>query len=185
MDIFIAKLYNKAFNNKLSVFLYLLILSTIFSAILFPITKDFFGFLLNLVVIAIILAVTTVRLSKVVVYSKITKHLSMNLLSLDYGTDFNYDKKEERDSLGEIFKEDFIQGIEYAHKKGYKTIKMTTHKWVVENIVKNNRVQNLYHISIEEHGECDTKLETILLAGKDTERKNFKKKCYKVILKRR
>lgn len=185
MDMLLAKIYNRAFNSKLNIFIYLLILSTIFSAILSPITKDFFGFLLNLIVIDIILALTTVRLSNVVVYSKITKHLSMNLLSLSYGNNFNYDNKEEREALSEVFKEDFIQGIEYAHKKGYKTIRMTTHKWVVENIVKNNRVKNLYYINIEDHGECNTKLETILLAGKDTARKNFKKKCYKVVLKMR
>lgn len=184
MDMFLAKTYNKAFKNKINVFVYLSILSVIFTLILYPITKEFLEFLIYLLVIAFILAITTVRLSPVVVYSKITKHLSMNLKDLNYGHNFDYDIEEDRYELSLLFRKDFINGIKYAHKKGYRTIRMTTHKWVIENIVKDEEINKLYEIKITENGECDTKLETLLLAGKDTKRKNFKKKSYKVLLKR-
>lgn len=180
---FFAKLYNRALNNKINVFIYLSILSCMFTVLLYPITKDIFEFLRYLLVVTFILAITTVRLSCVAVYSKLTKHLSMNLEDLNYGHNFDYDKKEDRYELSLLFKRDFINAVEYAHQKGYKTIRMTTHKWVVENVVKDEKVTKLYDIKITEKGECDTKLETLLLAGKDTKRKNFKKKSYKVLLK--
>ena len=177
----IAKFYNNAFNNKKSIFIYLTLLSVIFNLIICVITHKFrFDYLLFLILIALVLSLTTIRLSSVIIYSPLLKVLSMNLVELHMYAKYDYDK--DKVSISNEFKESFIEGLVFAGKKGYKKIYMTTHRWVLENVLSDERVRKYYNVEYKESGIADITLEALLLTNGNTSLKNFKRHQYKIIM---
>lgn len=179
----LAIFYNYFFNNSIYEFFYLSILSLLFVGSI-SLFKNFFDikFLLYLLFISFILSITTKRLSSVLIYSKITKHLSMNLKKINEYKNYNYDNKDEKNIIAEDFKNNFIKGILYAGNKRYKKIKLSTHKWVVENVINDDKISNLYNIKIINKNKTSIILEVLLLATGKTNIKEAKRKGYKVIL---
>ncbi|AKA44341.1 hypothetical protein PPSC2_26025 (plasmid) [Paenibacillus polymyxa SC2] len=58
------------------------------------------------------LALTTVRLSNNIMYSRLTKHMSMNINSFKVYHEFSY--VSQRAAIAERFQEEFIVAIETA-----------------------------------------------------------------------
>lgn len=162
--ILMANIYNTSFKTRFYEFIYLTILGLIISIPLSLITNDFWAMSIFLMVISIILSLTTIRLSNAVIYSKITKHISMNVL------DFNeyHSKKylENKKEIAQIFSDEFIEGIIRAYDLNCKKIRMTTHEWVYKNVLLDERVLSRYSIEIKEKGMCKIPFEVLLLANK-------------------
>ena len=176
----LARFYNYFVNNRISLFCNLNAISLIISLL----TKDFY-LILFLEPLIILLTLTTYRLSDIGVYSSLLKCLSMNLKDINMFTMYDYDNPEEKAIIRNIFKNEFILFLQNAHKKNFKVIKMTTHKWVVENIILSNEITSIYEPSIVECGKCKSTLEVLLLAGKYTSSAYINRTQYKVTLKRR
>lgn len=180
---FLAKIYNKSFNNRVSEFIYLSILSFIFLLLLSPFIKEFdkdsFFFLIFCISI---LSITTHRLSDVIIYSSLTKTLSMNLSKIDMYSEYNYDIAEDKDIIANKFKESFINAIIGCK---YKKINMNTHKWVIHNVINDDRVKELFDIDIKKKGKTNISLEALLLANGKTNKTSFERDAYRVKLKRR
>ncbi|MFF2532474.1 hypothetical protein ACFVS2_26765 [Brevibacillus sp. NPDC058079] len=188
--LFIAKLYNGLFHNRMTIFLYLSSLGFVFSLITYPLTHDLWSFFLYILVISAILTITTIRLSNNSIYSRLTKHLSMNIADFQDYHSKNY--LNDRMEVAELFQEEFITAIETAHRKRCKTIRMTTHAWVYRHVMLHPRVQARYHVEAEEYGECKIPLEVLLLIAPIVIQKNplktfeiatKKRKQYKILLK--
>lgn len=179
----IAILYNYLFNNKFYEFLYLVAISTLFFSIISLINNSFdLTFLAYLHFISLILSITTNRLSDVVIYSTITKHLSMNLKNIKEYEHYNYDDCNEKEIIAKDFRDKFIDGIIYAGNKKYKKIRLSTHKWVINNVLNDDRIKKYYNIEIKESGTTNIVLEMLLLANGNTKIIKAKRKGYKVIL---
>lgn len=186
----IAKLYNRLFHDRIAIFFYLCLLGFLLSLVVYPLTDDLWGFFLYISIVAGILTLTTVRLSNNSVYSRLTKHLSMNIRSFEGYHRFNY--IEDRASIAKLYQEEFIVAIESAHRKRYKTIKMTTHAWVYEQVILHPRIQSIYSPKAKESGSCKAPLEIVLLVtpsvirsepSKIYELATRSRKQYKIILK--
>lgn len=160
----LSRIYNSAFRNRKNEFFYLFILSAILVKIMSFINDETLQLSIFLIIFSVILSITTIRGSNNVIYSMITKHISMNLLdkhlyhSLDYYT--------EREEVAELFKEEFITGLENLSKKPFcKKIKMTTHRWVFDNIVNTERIKKIYTIKYKSNTTCKIPQEVLLLCS--------------------
>lgn len=176
----LARFYNYFVNSRISLFFNLNIISLVISSL----TKDFY-LILFLEPLILLLTLTTYRLSDVGVYSSLLKCLSMNLKDVSMFNAYDYDNPEEKSIISGIFRDEFILFLQNAHKKNFNVIKMTTHKWVVENIILSNDIASIYESNIVECGKCKSTLEVLLLAGKYTPSAYIDRQRYKVILKRR
>lgn len=180
IDIFLAKFYNYFVNNRLFMFINFNILFAIIAVLI----KDL-SLILFIQPLIILIVFTTYRLSNVGVYSSVFHILSMNLKDVNMFKYYDYDNEKDREIISNIFKEEFILFLKNAYIKNFKTIKMTTHKWVVNNVVLDEEIQNLYEIEVKEIGKCKSTLEVLLLAGKYTPRAYYSRIKYKVILRKK
>jgi hypothetical protein len=161
-----SKFLNNLFLNRWSEFLYLFVLSLILSGIYYLIMNVFWSLFLVLLIGSLILTVTTVRLSNVCIYSRITKHLSMMVQDLTKYHNLDYIKDKRK--VAQIFQEEFIQALENAHKRGYRTIKMTTHAWLYHKVCLDERVTSLFEVKAQQVGTYRIPLEVILLVSPST-----------------
>lgn len=164
--VFLGSLYNRLFHNSLNMLIYLTALGWAISLAVQPSSRDLWGMFSNVFVVAVILALTTKRLSNNSIYSRVTKTLSMNIQ--DFSVYHSLDYINDRTTIAQIYQEEFIEAIETAHKRGYKKIKMTTHFWVYSRIVLHERVAQLYHVKVKEKGHTKIPLEVTLLVNKAT-----------------
>lgn len=177
LHMFIAKSYNYFINSRISIFINFNILSIIIALL----AQDFY-LILFMEPLIVLLSLTTYRLSRIAVYSSTLKFLSMNLDDINMFSEYDYDSAEGKQIISDIFKDEFILFLENAHKKNFKKIKMTTHKWVVNNVVLDDRVTSLYNVEVAKCGKCYIILEVLLLAGKYTPSAYIERDKYKVIL---
>lgn len=103
---YLGKIFNLSFKSKISLFIYL---NGIVSIMLCLFSSNFISDFIMLEVIIIILVITTVRFSNSMIYSKITKHLSMNILNLDKYYELDYCNEKEK--IAEIFKNECIEAL--------------------------------------------------------------------------
>ncbi|MBP1309082.1 hypothetical protein JOD82_002102 [Paenibacillus sp. 1182] len=162
----IGKLINLSFHSKLSIFAYLGFIGLIISACTFLITDEFWELFIYIMFVAGCLSLTTVRLSNNIMFSRLTKHMSMNINSFKVYHDYDY--VTQRAAIAEQFQEEFITAIETAYNKGYTRIKMTTHAWVYQHVLQHPRVNALYNIEAKKLGIRAIPLETLLLASNVT-----------------
>lgn len=189
----LSKIYNSAFKKRTNEFVYLITLSAIINKCVSLTGADTMPLFIFLIVCSAILAITTVRPSNNTVYSILTKHLSMNIndSSQYHALDYYEDRKE----IAELFKEEFIRGLVYLHINPFcKTIKLTTHKWVYDEIICSKDVQIMYNVTVKQSGKTKIPQEVLLLNsnksfGKNKERLNNtafqEREQYKIILKRK
>lgn len=193
LSFFLSRLYNFSFKKKINEFVYLFIISAIMTRIVSLINPDTYHLTVFLILISGILSLTTIRGSNNVIYSIILKYLSMNILdsseyhSLDYYT--------QREKISDIFKEEFIQGLEALALMPFcGKIKMTTHKWVFDKILCDERITKLYIVEAIPYKTCKIPQEVLLLCPYKSIKQNFEKlnksafqnrEQYKIILKRK
>lgn len=139
-----------------------------------------FVFLMQLIIIPI--SLTNVRLSKVIVYSKLFKIVSMSLLDINMYKNLDYDEIKDKEIISQDFKNEFIQGL---IKCKYKNIKMTTHKWVIENIIKSEAITNIYDIELVQKKKEYLIFDILILSRKYTKSAYVKRQIYKVKLKKK
>lgn len=174
---------NTAFQNRLHQSIYMMTLSAILSVCLLPITKGFIDFWLFLSVISLCLSLTTVRLSNNSMYSPITKHLSMNIGNYTVYHQWNYIKQKRE--IAELYQEEFIQAIEKAYEKGFHTIKMTTHVWVLYKVLLHERVLSRYDVVYKITGTTKIPLEVLLLSSKTTMKNEIELICQEAVKERK
>jgi len=116
----------------------------------------------------------------------------MNLLdsseyhSLDYYT--------QRKDIANLFKEEFISGLEKLASLPFcKKIKMTTHKWVFDKVICDERILRLYTVEAIPYKTCKIPQEVLLLCPYHTIKHNSEnleksafqeREQYKIILKK-
>lgn len=144
----LGKIINLLFKTKVSLFLYL---NIIVSIILLLFSSNFISDFLMLEVVVIILVITTVRLSNSMIYSKITKHLSMNIFNLEKYYELDYCNEKEK--ISEIFKTECVQALLNAKERKIRKIKASTHKWMFENIFSSEDVLKFYDLTYKTGGE--------------------------------
>lgn len=151
---YIGKILNSAFKSKISLFIYLNILTLIICGLF---SKNFLSDIIICEIIISILVITTIRLSNVMIYSKIIKCMSMNILDLT--PYYNLDYINEKSAVSELFKKEFIEAILNAKDKKIKKITMTTHKWVYENVCLNMEILKYYNVDCTFNKNTDISLE--------------------------
>lgn len=172
---------NIAFKNRLFEFGYLIILSSILTTIMALVSSIDVVFLYKfLIVLSLILAVTSIRQSNCLVFSILTKDLGMSIK--DLSKYHSYDYYTERIQISELFKKECIEGIlNISNKKYAKKIKITTHRWVYENILLDNKVLNLYEVKAIKKGKIIVAQEVLTLNSNDCFKKyksKLKKSAY-------
>lgn len=189
----LSKIYNSAFKKRTNELVYLIVLSAIINKVVSLLGVDTMPLFIFLIGCSVVLALTTIRSSNNTIYSVITKHLSMNIN--DSSQYHSLDYYENREEVAELFKEEFIQGlISLSVTPFCGKIKLTTHKWVYDNVICNDKVQRLYEVDMKPFGKCKIPQEVLLLNssksfGKNQERLNKsafqEREQYKIVLKRR
>lgn len=188
----IAKAINMALHNRYSLTFYMVGLSALLAFVSIPLSDDFIRFWLVLSLAGSLLSLTTVRLSNNSIYNPIMKFLSMNIGKFEGYHTLHY--VEQKKEVADLYQEEFIEAIENAHRRGYKTIKMTTHNWVWHKVLLNERVTSKYDVIGKEKGTSRIPLEVLLLtsdnvAKHDKERvwneAMKQRKQFKVVLKRK
>lgn len=177
-----AKFINLSFQNRLNQTIYMIFLSALISVCLLPTTNSFFDFWIFLSIVSSILSLTTIRLSNNSIYSPLTKHLSMNIDLVE--AYHNLDYLEQKSQISALYQEEFITAMENAHKKGYKTIKMSSHSWVLVKVALHERVTTCYDIVFKETGSTRIPLEVLLLTSKKS-RKSTPKAIWREAFKAR
>lgn len=181
---------NEVMRNQRTLIVSLLTICSVISFSLIPVTHDFWGLFIFTSTISLIFAFSTVRLSNVCVYNKLTKHMSMAIDDFEPYHELSY--IEDRNEVARRFQEEFIEAIVEAKRRNYKKIRMTTHHWIVANVTGHETIQMLYNTDIKPSGSCKIPFEVLLLASKDTlenytdELKQLafrKRKEYKITLK--
>ena len=179
---YLGKIFNKSFKNKITLFFSLNVIAII---MLWLFSTDFKTEFIMIEVIISILVITTMRLSNSMIYSKVTKHLSMNILKLEKYYELDYCK--EKDKIADIFKDECIQALLQAKKKKIKTIRATTHKWMVDNVFTSSEILKYYDFKYKTGGNESLVMEItefIPMSRKNSIRnKNFIRTRYKVQLK--
>jgi len=189
----LSKIYNGAFKKRLNELAYLIMLSAIINKVISLFGEETTSLFIFLIVCSVILVITTVRASNNTVYSILTKHLSMNIKD---GSQYHVlDYYDDRKEIAELFKEEFIQGLVHLSLNPFcKTIKLTTHKWIYDEIICSKDVQVMYNVTAKPYGKCKIPQEVLLLNSnksflRNQERLNKsvfqERKQYKVILKRK
>lgn len=178
---YLGKIFNLSFKSKISLFIYL---NEIVSIMLCLFSSNFISDFIMLEVIIIILVITTVRFSNSMIYSKITKHLSMNILNLDKYYELDYCNEKEK--IAEIFKNECIEALLKAKENKITKIRATTHKWMFQNVFSSDDVLKFYDLTYTTGGEENIIMEMsefIPISKKNTiKNKNFIRNKYKVKL---
>lgn len=179
-----------SFKTRLNEFIYLAILSSILTVIISFFKSDTFSLYIFLLSLSAVLSLTTIRMSNCMVYSLITGDLGMSVNDpMPFHT---LDYKNDKDTISRIFKDDCIQGILKLSTKPYgRKIKITTHKWMYENVLCNNEVLNLFDIRVKKCGMFRIPKEVLFLVS-DNSFNNYrdyisksvflKREKYKIIL---
>lgn len=154
-DYKIAKFINFLLNNRNNLLFFFNLLNILICIIIRDIE-----FFLILEIIILILTFSTKRVSKLLVYNSLFHIVSMNLEDVNMFKDYNY--KIEKDKISEIFKEELINGL---LKINAKYIKFQTHKFVVENILKDNRILDIYDLTYKQEGYKSFKYNVLLLTN--------------------
>ena len=179
---YLGKIFNKSFKNKITLFFYLNVIAVVMLALF---STDFKSEFIMIELVIITLVITTIRLSNSMIYSKLTKHLSMNILNLDKYYELDYCK--EKDKIAEIFKDECVQALLQAKEKKIKTIRATTHKWMFENVFSSDDILKFYDLKYTTGGDENIIMEMsefIPLSKKNSiKNKNFIRNKYKVKLK--
>lgn len=140
ITIFVNWIFKSFFNRFISIFAFLIILYII----IFPYSTIE---IILIFLISFISSITTVRVGSNLNLNLVTGTLNMCLLNPKEYWKYNY--IDEKDKIAQYFKDEFIEGLLKASK--YKrTIKMGTHKWVVENISNHEQIKSNFNISIKE-----------------------------------
>lgn len=167
-----AKFINLSFKNRLNQTIYMILLSALISVCLLPTTNSYLDFWIFLSIVSSVLSLTTIRLSNNSIYSPLTKHLSMNIDHVE--AYHNLDYLEQKSQISSLYQEEFITAMENAHKKGYKTIKMSSHSWVLVKVALHVRVTTCYDVVFKETGLTKIPLEVLLLTSKKSRKSNPK-----------
>lgn len=189
----LSKIYNISFKNRKNEFIYLILLSCIINKLVSFIKPETISLFIFLFICSALLSITTIRASNNTIYNVFTKHLSMNIKdkykyhSLDY-----YDDRKE---IAELFKEEFKEGLIYLGLNPFcKIIKLTTHKWIYDEIICDNSIKSTYDVTVKKIGKTKIPQEVLLLNSnqsfiKNNERLNNtafqEREQYKIVLKRK
>lgn len=157
---------NEIMRNQWTLFVSLLTISGVVSFSLIPITNDFLSLFIFLLIISSIFVVTTTRLSNVCVYNKLTRHVSMVVDDLDAYHTLDY--IDEKEKIAKLFQTEFVEGMKEAHRRKYKKVRMTTHSWVAKEIAGHPAIQALYNVNVRPSGSCKIPMEVLLLASNES-----------------
>ena len=108
----------------------------------------------------IILSLSVKRVSDNFVFSRFTKHGSMIVDKPKCYRELDY--INHKDKVSQKLREGFIEGVINISKIS-KTLKFSTHKWFVDNVVLSEEVKSVYDIKITEAGETKIPLEILTL----------------------
>lgn len=179
---YLGKIFNKSFKNKITLFFYLNTLAIIMLGLF---STDFKTEFIMIEIVISILVITTIRLSNSMIYSKLTKHLSMNIFNLEKYYELDY--CEEKDKIADMFKDECVQALLQAKEKKIKIIRATTHKWMVDNVFTSSEILKYYDFKCKKGGNENLVMEItefIPMSRKNSVRnKNFIRTRYKVKLK--
>ena len=170
----LAKIVNFAISGGKKTFLSFSICNIIFTLF----ARDFFFFIF-LEIIILLFSVTLVRVSDILVYSKLFHIISMGLITSDYFKEYDY--QTQKDKISYIFKEEFINGILNTNAK---SIHCNSHKWVLVNVFQDERILSKYNLQTKKKGYSGKTLEVLLLScGKKVNL--HKRQDFKIILTRK
>lgn len=96
-------------------------------------------------IFSLLLSISIKRVSNNFILSLLTGHLSMSLKHPKEYRKYSY--KHEKDKISNKLKEEFISGIIEASKYR-KILRLTTHSWVVKNVVLDDRVKERFNINL-------------------------------------
>lgn len=189
----LSKIYNGAFKRRINEFVYLLVLSSIVIKILKVFSINTRSLFLFLVSVSGVLCITTIRASNNTIYSIITKHISMNIKDSSQYHELDY--YDDRNEIAQIFKEEFIEGLICLSITPFcKKIRLTTHKWIYDEVICNDKIQKIYEVEVKQSGNCKIPQEVLLLNSNKSFIKNQKRLNktvfqeriqYKITLKRK
>lgn len=107
----------------------------------------FIGWVLEFVFMFILIKIIAPRVSNNTIYERTNGSLHMDILF--FWRYWRIDYFEENDKIRELLKQEFIQGLKkIARKAKGKKIKVSTHKWVYDNVMCSPEVQKLYRVDI-------------------------------------
>lgn len=179
----LSTFFNFALKTKLSTWLSAnLFLIPFYIMNYFIIGKEgIMAFIIFMQVLIIVIAISNVRLSEVIVYNRLFKIVSMSLSDINRYKEYDYDNELDKIKISKDFKEEFIKGLTNPNNK-LKKISMTTHKWVVENVINSKEVQSLFDVDIRSLKEGYLTFDVLILSRKYTKRADIKRKKFKVKL---
>src|SRR5690625_391037 len=146
----------------------------IFSTLLFTFSRLFSISILAIIfllLISMVMGLTIFRTSNNLNTNKVTGTINMSVLNLEEYWTINYFK--EKDKIANKLKKEFIEGVLEASNYNNQ-IKMKTHKWFLENVINDERVQSKYNVEVTDtNKEISLETETLILINPKDLKKHF------------
>lgn len=157
----IALYFNQMFRGKWQSFVAILpvvVTVDLLQSIIFP---DLLIVLIFSVFILFLFSMSLVRLNHAFIYHRWFHVFGMSIDNFSPYYQWNYILQKEE--LKNQFQEDFIEALEILHRRGFHSVKMTTHTWGYYKVIQNERVTSLFQVDLLKKGTGKIPMEVILL----------------------
>lgn len=138
----LSRIINWTFKNA---FNRVIIISLLYSLVLFMIMPFSIFLLIIIIIIPLIFSLNFKRVSENFNLNRLSGFLNMSLKNPDDYWKYSY--RLEKGQIAQKLKEEFIAGIVNASKYR-RRIKMSTHKWMLYEVVYDNEIQSRFNIKI-------------------------------------
>ncbi len=134
-----------------------------------------------------------VRLGNVLIVNRFTGFVYMSLAAPQKYWQYSYIFEFEKEKMARLFKKEFTEDLLKVAFK-HKRVKMKTHKWVVENIIKDEKIISRFIVDIRPRRAVKLKSEILNLVNPEELKQRYlhinkiikrKRVGYTVILQRR
>ncbi len=107
------------------------------------------------------------RLSNVIIVNLFTGKVGMSVANTKGYWQHSYIK--EKDTIARQFQEEFIEGL--LAFKSKRTIRFNTHKWLIENVIGDDRITSVFDIEIKKTKPVSIATEILFLVNPKEVRK--------------
>jgi len=142
-----SRLDNANMNSIIAVFMVFITGVFLFVIWFLPVSLKIIGIIVSIIYCCVIIyCYSFVRVSNSMIYSKLTRKAYMSIKDLTGYRNLDY-IKERKDKVAVMVEQEFTDGIVEVDRisKG-KPIHFKTHKWILEKVLKSDKVAELYQI---------------------------------------
>lgn len=142
----VTKIFDEVMRTEMSRYIYCIILFNIFY-FLIPSLSSLKLLVFLIPTMSLLFAFSFKRTSENFILNKATGTLNMNLMYPKSYRKYHYINQKE--DIANKLKEEFIKGI-FIAAENKKKLKMQTHKWMIENVIEDERIKSQFIITVIE-----------------------------------